>query len=250
MVIFIKQKINKPTLTPVKTKVVLNLMHELRSPLFNIKSFLETIYEYHFQLSDKQILEFLEVANQEVNRLVRLINNNLDNFKLSSNTLLYDTFLIESLSSFLVKSYEISALRKSLVFYFKLHKSVRLQRVQGNWDLMSQVLTNLISNSLKFTYPFGFISLKVKKLSVVKIKQRIKKNIVRLDLVDSGIGISKESVNTLLKSADSVSINPYFLESTGLGFSIVKDILAKSNNWVYIISGKKKGVCVFINLFM
>jgi signal transduction histidine kinase len=62
--------------------------HELKLPLFHMQSFLETLYEYNLKLSEEQRLDFLESANKESNRLVKLIDNILSfqSLKLISST--------------------------------------------------------------------------------------------------------------------------------------------------------------------
>nr|BDA98819.1 two-component sensor kinase [Chroomonas debatzensis] len=241
--------VDKVKCSKTYTKSTVNLIHELKNPLFNIRSFLETLYEYYFQLDDNQILEFLEVTNQEINRLTRLVTNTLDDFKLNSELFCFPKkVILENLVLFCIKSYRFSALRKQVSLYFKIHTSVRQRIVEGNSDLISQVLNNLISNSLKFTYPSGLILLKVKKVSSLKIRSRIKKEKVRLDLIDTGIGISKKNMIKILYTSKSIQGTPYFLDGTGLGFPIVKEILLKSNSLAYLISGLKKGTCIFFNL--
>jgi len=157
-----------------KGQIVKTLIHEIRSPLFNIKSFLETLYEYHFQLSDRQILEFLEIANQETNRLVRLTNSSLEVSRLNSRITLFNPFSIQDITSKVVQSYEITALSKSINLYYK--SKIKLPKIKGNYDLIFQVLTNLLTNSIKFTYPKGILILKVKKISSLSLKNRKKNN--------------------------------------------------------------------------
>ena len=69
MVIYL-EKLEKVKDTQFKSKITLNLIDEWRSALFNIKSCIEILYEYHFQRRDHQDLEFEEI---ELNRLVRIM---------------------------------------------------------------------------------------------------------------------------------------------------------------------------------
>src|SRR6056300_1520198 len=120
----------------VNGKLIQTLSHEIRSPLVNIKSFLETLYEYHFQLTDAQRLEFLQLA------------------KLNSNpTPRFQSFCIEDLLNQLLKSYDITTLVKEIILHHKCQKI--LPKSLGNQDLILQVLVNLLTNSIKFTYPKG-----------------------------------------------------------------------------------------------
>lgn len=71
-------------LNEAKSQFISNVSHELRTPLFNIKSFIETLYEYGEELSETQKYEFLETANRETDRLTRLVNDVLDLSRLES----------------------------------------------------------------------------------------------------------------------------------------------------------------------
>jgi len=51
------------------------MFHELRTPLFNIKTHIETLHEYGEDLSEAERREFLETANHETDRLARLVND-------------------------------------------------------------------------------------------------------------------------------------------------------------------------------
>jgi signal transduction histidine kinase len=66
-----------------------SIAHELRSPIFNIKAFLETMYEYNSTLTEFESLEFLEILNKEILRLTHLIDNLLDLYSLNSKDILY-----------------------------------------------------------------------------------------------------------------------------------------------------------------
>lgn len=235
-----------------KEQIVKTLVHEIRSPLFNIKSFLETLYEYHFQLTDRQILEFLEIANQETNRLVRLTNHSLELSRLNSRiTIFFSGFLINEITSKVVQSYEITALSKGINLYYKI--KVKGPIVKGNYDLLFQVLTNLLTNSIKFTYPKGSLILKVKQVISLSIQTRKKIVGFRIDVIDTGIGISRTNKKFVLTKENfsnykKIIIENTKLQGTGIGLSIVKEILDIHNKNYLLISHINKGTDIFFTL--
>jgi two-component system, OmpR family, sensor histidine kinase NblS len=234
-----------------KGQIVKTLIHEIRSPLFNIKSFLETLYEYHFQLSDRQILEFLEIANQETNRLVRLTNSSLEVSRLNSRITLFNPFSIQDITSKVVQSYEITALSKSINLYYK--SKIKLPKIKGNYDLIFQVLTNLLTNSIKFTYPKGILILKVKKISSLSLKNRKKTTGLRIDVIDTGVGLSLKNKNDLLNKCKfnkykKIHVKNNSIEGTGVGISIVTEILDKHNKSSSLVSNINKGTNTFFTL--
>lgn len=229
-----------------KGKIVNNLVHEIRSPLFNIKSFLETLYEYYFQLTDTQILEFLEIANQETSRLGRLISNSLDLYKLNSSGMTpYYLVCIKHLINQVVKSYEITRLQKNIFFCVKI--PCIIPKFLGSYDLILQVLTNLITNSLKFTYPSGSLILKLRVLNSLSIKTRKKSFLLRIDLIDNGIGISKSKVGNLFNPVKTIPPAKYCLDGLGLGLSIIKDLMDTQSKYINLISTISRGTCAIIN---
>jgi two-component system sensor histidine kinase NblS len=230
-----------------KGKLISNLVHEIRSPLFNIKSFLETLYEYYFQLTDTQILEFLEIANQETLRLLKLSSTSLELSRFNSNmSISYSLLCVKQLINQVTKSYEITRLHKNIVFYVKTPNT--FPKIIANYDVTLQVLTNLISNSLKFTYPFGLIIIKLRIVTSVSIKTRKRCFLLRIDIIDNGIGISKNNTEILFTRFKQVSKPRYYSEGFGLGLSIVKELMEGQSKSITLISIVSRGTCIVLNL--
>jgi two-component system sensor histidine kinase NblS len=230
-----------------KKKIIQTLTHEIRSPLFNIKSFLETLYEYHFQLTDIQTLEFLEIATQETNRLVRLTNQSLHLSRLNARLpVLFRLLVVEEIISRLAKSYEITVLTKQINFHYKVQ--INLPRVRGNYDLIFQVLINLIANSVKSTSPKGVLVIKLKSVSSLSINTRRKTFCLRIEVLDTGIGLSKIRKDILCNPYKKVQqFNPH-IDGTGIGLVIVKEVLGIHSKGLILISNSNKGADIFFNL--
>lgn len=235
-----------------KERVVKTLIHEIRSPLFNIKSFLETLYEYYFQLTDRQIFEFLEIANQETNRLVRLTTHSLELSRLNSQVrITFVIFPLQDMTNKLVQSYEITVLSKNINLYYK--SKTNLPKIIGNQDLLFQVLTNLLTNSIKFTYPKGILILKVKRIISLSSKTRKKIMGLRIDIIDTGVGLSRKNKYTLLNNQKDnnlreLEITTNAIEGSGIGLSIVKEILEIHHRYFFITSNVNKGTNTFFTL--
>jgi two-component system sensor histidine kinase NblS len=230
-----------------KNKIIQTLTHEIRSPLFNIKSFLETLYEYHFQLTDIQILAFLEIATQETNRLVRLTNQSLYISRLNARfPALFRSLVVEEIVTRLAKSYEITALTKQIKFYYKVQ--INLPTVRGNYDLIFQVLINLIANSIKCTYPTGLLIIKLKSVSSLSICTRRKILCVKVEVLDTGIGLSKLRKGILCNTYKKIHKLNSQIAGTGIGLAIVNEILGIHNKDSMLISNTNKGVNIFFNL--
>jgi two-component system sensor histidine kinase NblS len=230
-----------------KKKIIQTLTHEIRSPLFNIKSFLETLYEYHFQLTDIQILEFLEIATQETNRLVRLTNQSLQISRLNSRLpVLFRLLAVEEIINRLAQSYEITVLTKQINFYYKV--PINLPTVRGNYDCIFQVLINLIANSIKCTYPKGVLVIKLKIISSLSICTRKKKICVRVEVLDTGIGLSKIRKGIFCKTYNKMHKLNTRVDGTGIGLAIVTEILGIHDKGSILTSNTNKGASIFFHL--
>lgn len=236
-----------PEKTLAKKKIIQTLTHEIRSPLFNIKSFLETLYEYHFQLNDSQVLEFLEIANQETNRLVRLTNQSLQlsrvNFSIETMFRLLD---IEDIINKVSRSYKITALIKRINLYYKVKPNN--SKAMGNYDLIFQILINLITNSIKFTYPNGIVLVKLKNISSISTKKRKKTVSLRVEVLDTGIGLHPKKKTNSFKFNHSPNSLGNQVKGTGLGLDIVREILSMHNTSLTIMSNLNRGTSAFFKL--
>ena len=213
-------------LDKTQNRFMSNISHELRTPLFNIKSFIETIQEYDYTLSTWQKRYFLNIVNKETNRLTRLVNDILCISKLDSiNDLpLGNMNFVETINQ-TIANYQIIARDKAL----HLHSEISLTDliVQGNEDLLLQVLMNLVGNALKFTYKKGEVIIRIYPL---------KKSKVRIEIADTGVGIAYRYQQYIFQRFYRIENEVHFLKGTGLGLSIVDNILAEHKTRINIVS--------------
>lgn len=230
---------------------ILELAHELKIPLFNIKSFLETLYEYNFILSDTQRLEFLETANKETNRLILLVNN-LIQIELQQNNsalgIIHSRFQLSTLLSQVVSSYSLTAKNKNIKISCCFEKSDYL--VYGNSDLIIQVINNLLINSLKYTFPQKNIFVRTRIFRSVFSNLSVKKEKLNLTILDEGLGIPKMQVNYLGTNINCFNFrnSGTVVKGTGIGLIIVKRILSTHKSNVLFLSLLGKGSMVSFSL--
>jgi len=232
-------------LNEAKSQFISNVSHELRTPLFNIKSFIETLSEYGEDLTHVQRREFLDTANHETDRLTRLVNDVLDLSRLESSRTyeLSEVYLSQPIEQTL-RTCQLNAKDKGIELFQEIEEN--LPSVAGNYDLILQVLTNLVGNSLKFTNAGG-------KVTVLAYKTPAKSNTigqaaVRIEVADTGIGISVEDKEAIFERFFRVENRVHTLEGTGLGLSIVRNIIEKHNSRVYIDSEVGVGTSFWFEL--
>lgn len=215
-------------LNKAKSQFISNVSHELRTPLFNIKSFIETLHEYGEDLTEEERQEFLETANHETDRLTRLVNDVLDLSRLESSRV-YNLDYVDITQPIeqTVRTHQLNARDKEI----KLLKEIEvdLPAVLGHYDLLLQVLTNLVGNSLKFTQAGGVVT--IRAYVVPHHGDR-----VRIEVSDTGIGIDPEDQEAIFDRFFRVENRVHTLEGTGLGLSIVKNIIDKHHSRIHLIS--------------
>lgn len=233
-------------LNEAKSQFISNVSHELRTPLFNIKSFIETLSEYGEDLTEGQKKEFLDTANHETDRLTRLVNDVLDLSRLESSRTynLSEVDLTQPIEQTL-RTYQLNSKDKGI----KLEKDVpkNLPTVLGHYDLLLQVLTNLVGNSLKFTDAGGKVSIRAYQLES-NSTGGLQPSQIRIQVADTGIGISPEDREAIFERFFRVENRVHTLEGTGLGLSIVRNIIEKHNSQVYLESEVGVGTTFWFDL--
>ena len=225
-------------LDKTQNRFMSNISHELRTPLFNIKSFIETIQEYDYTLSNWQRRYFLDIVNKETNRLTRLVNDILCISKLDSriNVPLGEMNIAEIINQ-TTANYQIVARDKKLYLYSYL-SSLNLN-VKGNKDLLFQVLINLVGNALKFTYKDGEIILRAYSIQTQK---------VRVEIVDTGVGISYTYQQYIFQRFYRVENDVHTLKGAGLGLSSVNTILVEHKTEINVVSRYGVGSAFWFDL--
>ena len=232
-------------LNEAKSQFISNVSHELRTPLFNIKSFIETLSEYGEDLTEVQRREFLDTANHETDRLTRLVNDVLDLSRLESSRTynLSEVDLTQPIEQTL-RTCQLNAKDQGIELNQELQP--KLPSVVGNYDLLLQVLTNLVGNSLKFTNSGGKVT--VKAYETKAESNTLNQAAVRIEIIDTGIGISSEDKEAIFERFFRVENRVHTLEGTGLGLSIVRNIIEKHNSRVYIDSEVGVGTTFWFEL--
>jgi two-component system, OmpR family, sensor histidine kinase NblS len=230
-------------LNEAKSQFISNVSHELRTPLFNIKSFIETLCEFGDDLTQTERREFLETANHETDRLTRLVNDVLDLSRLeSSKTYNLDAVDVAQIIEQTLRTYQLSAKDKGLEVIQEVEAS--LPPVIGHYDLLLQVLTNLMGNALKFTEAGGKIAIRAYKLK----NEGDRSPQVRVEVSDTGIGIDAEDRESIFERFFRVENRVHTLEGTGLGLSIVKNIIERHHSKVHLISEVGIGTTFWFDL--
>jgi len=247
-------------LNAAQKRFISNVSHELRTPLFNIKSYVETLYDLGEQLTKDEQKEFLGVANSETDRLTRLVNDVLDLSKLESGrTIQLEPLSIKEAMEQTIRNYKLNAQDKDVKLILNIENN--LPFVLGNWDMLLQVLDNLVGNALKFSQKGGTINLKAytwpdicvaspvdldNQAPHCEILSPIPK--VRIEVSDTGCGISEIDQQRIFERFYRVEDSVHTEVGTGLGLSIVKGIVDKHGSEIRMASETNTGTTFWFEL--
>jgi two-component system sensor histidine kinase NblS len=247
-------------LNAAQSRFISNVSHELRTPLFNIKSYIETLYDMGDQLTESEKVEFLGIANAETDRLTRLVNDVLDLSRLESDR----SWDLEPLDLGMaieqtLRTYRLNAEDKGVSLLFE--PDPQLQQVRGNWDLLLQVLDNLVGNALKFTPRGGRLRLLAylwpdhcllepgtepsgnPTCALTSPLPRL-----RVELADTGCGISEADQQRIFDRFYRVENAVHTEVGTGLGLSIVRGNLEKLGTAIHMVSEPGIGTTFWFEL--
>ncbi|MBE9028495.1 PAS domain-containing protein [filamentous cyanobacterium LEGE 11480] len=231
-------------LNEAKSQFISNVSHELRTPLFNIKSFIETLYEYGDALEPEQQREFLETANRETDRLTRLVNDVLDLSRLESGkAYAFDAVDLHQAVDQTLRTYQLNAKDKGITLRQEIAPG--LPTIWGNYDLLLQVLANLIGNALKFTHE-GTVAIRAYCLDECDLDEQAQ--MVRVEIADTGLGIDVEDQVGVFERFFRAENRVHTLEGTGLGLSIVRNILEKHGTQASLVSEVGTGTTFWFDL--
>ncbi len=221
-------------LDQLKSNFVSNITHELRTPLVAIdKSIALILAKSAGEVSSTQE-EFLSIAQRNIKRLSNMINDLLDLSKLEAGKMKIN---IQPSSIVYVIGESVGSLdnwskTKSISIEKKIENE--LPAINIDPDKIIQVLNNLIGNAIKFTPINGKITIEASLLCESKE--------VIVSIQDNGVGISKEDLpnifNKFYQAGERVASD---INGTGIGLSIVKEIIQLHGGKIWVESEKGEG---------
>jgi signal transduction histidine kinase len=198
--------------------MIANVSHDLKTPLTMIRSYAELIQDISGDNPTKRN-EHLQVIIDETNHLNAIVSDMLTMSKMQANAVSIvkvDFDLVEAANTVLT-TYHIVAEQDGFTIEFNKPKSAY---VNGDINKIKQVMSNLITNAIKYSGEDKVILVNIKKVG----------RRVRFDVIDHGAGIPEDELTHVWERYYKTSVNhARTTEGTGLGLSIVKSILTIHN---------------------
>ncbi|MBP2017757.1 signal transduction histidine kinase/CHASE3 domain sensor protein/DNA-binding transcriptional MerR regulator [Symbiobacterium terraclitae] len=216
----------------LKSEFVNTVSHELRTPLTSIMGYLSLVLAETVGPLQEQQREFLNVVSRNTSRLANLINDLLDIQRIESGRMplnLTPTSLSQVVSQ-VAETFRVQAEQKGLSFTVNLPEGGE-PLIQADPDRLTQIVSNLVSNAVKYTREGG-----------VTITVSADGDRVELSVADTGIGISPSDQKRIFEKFYRAE-HPYVREvgGTGLGLPIVRTMVEEHGGELRLESEPGKG---------
>ena len=226
-----------------KSEFLSRMSHEIRTPMNGIVG-MSTIAMQNIDNTDK-IKDCLEKVIMSSKHLLALINDVLDMSKIESGKveLRHESFNFRAFLQDLENLYGEQAKSKGISYETILASDLEVQII-GDSLRLNQVLSNLLSNALKFTPAKGMIKLRVSKTGEVQ------ENVyLRFEVIDTGCGIAEENYDKIFESFEQENVDvTYKYGGTGLGLSIVKRFTGLMGGGIHVTSVQGSGSTFTVDL--
>ncbi|MDJ0518753.1 MAG: ATP-binding protein [Trichodesmium sp. MO_231.B1] len=232
----------------MKDEFISVVSHELRTPLTSIHSSLKILATGKLGNLSTKGQRMLRIADEQTDRLVRLVNNVLDLQRIQSGKVKMNKkgcqameLMIEACQTMqgIAQEYEVNLFSKSVAF-----------EVWADRDYIVQTLTNLLSNAIKFSPPNSTVFLSAKMESPQDSNGREKQiSYVTFEVKDEGQGIPADRLETIFERFQQVdSSDSRKKGGTGLGLTICRQIIEEHGGKIWAESCLGKGSTFYFTL--
>ena len=213
----------------LKTKFFSNITHEFRTPLTLIQGPAQELLEKATDTESRQLIGLIKTNSD---RLLKLINQLLDLARLDAHEMKLSPQDINLASFFTTIISQFTSLADSRSIHFTWHFSESLPTVYTDDEKLETIVTNLISNSLKFTPAGGNVQVNIALVD----------NVLQLEVIDNGRGIPQKKLEHIFDRFYQVEpTDSSHAEGTGIGLALVKEYVEVMKGIINVESEKGKG---------
>ena len=235
----------------LKSEFISIVSHELRTPLTAIKNSLEICLSGKAGDVSSIMDKFLNMAKRNVTRLSGIINDLLDLSKVEAGKMdfKFEKANINTPVEFIKNTFENVAKEKNIELILEKDQDTYLTYFDN--QRIEQVMSNLISNAIKFTNENGNIVVKVENIKLANVDKTkllgyenpvFYENYIKISVKDSGIGIAEEDQKKVFDQFQQIenSLNRKN-GGTGLGLPIAKQLIEAHKGFIWVESEINRG---------
>lgn len=248
-----KEQANKKLerLERMKSEFISIVSHELRTPLTAIKNSMDIILSGKAGVLTDAMDKFMNMGRRNVTRLAGIINDLLDLSKIEAGKMdfKFEVMKIEPVIEYVKSSLDEMAKEKNLTFITKIEDN--FADIYADARRLEQVLTNLVSNAIKFTPENAKVEIRTQVLDAKEInhvemfedvQNKLKGKYLQICVKDDGIGISQENLSHVFdKFAQIENSLSRKIGGSGLGLPIARQLLDAHNGAIWCNSMPEKG---------
>lgn len=230
-----QEKIKAEKANEAKSIFLFNMSHDIRTPMNAIVGYSQLMKK---ELTNPKLVHYQEMIEQSSKLLLSIINNVLDMARVESGKMeLDENFeVVGNVSQLVCSVFAAEASRKNI----ELHENVNVEHkyVIVDSTKMQEILSNLISNAIKYTPEGGKVLIDVQELPYDKEGYVL----IQTKVTDTGIGMSEEflpSLFDLFTRERNTTLSK--IPGTGLGMAIVKNFVDLMNGSIEVESKLGKG---------
>ncbi len=215
MIVIFQNVTQLKELEKIRTDFIATISHEFKTPLTSIMMGTDVLIDEGLgPLNDDQ-MQFMRAIREDGDRLTNLVNDLLELTRIESGKAVYkfQNLSIDDIIEFAVKPFYLIAEQQDKTIYFNCDEDI--PPVTADFEKITWVLNNLISNALKYTNAGDEISVTAMK----------KENTVYVTVKDTGTGIPKEYIDKIFEKFVQVKDGDFEVRGTGLGLAVVRDII-------------------------
>ncbi len=229
-----KQTLQLKELDKAKSRFFTNISHEFRTPL-TVISGLTSLVSNSFSLP-KEVKDNLKIVYRNSQQLLRLVNQVLDLAKLESHTLTVSYVCADVVPYLKYLGESFYSYAESNHVHLSVNSNVNQLLMDYDPDRLKDIISNLISNAIKFTPEEGSVDLTIDQVEVDDIEM------LQVVVQDTGIGIAEVDIPHIFDRFYQIADSPTrTYEGTGVGLAFAKELITLLGGSMNVSSIKDKG---------
>lgn len=208
--------------------------HELKTPLTSLKGYLEILERLTANSNNSKVIDIVSKSNTHIEKINSLLSELLDVSRIQSGKLQLNISKFD-IVDLIKNNIQIVQPLTNHIISLTGEKSVQ---ISGDKQRLEQVLTNLITNAIKYSPDADKIIINVEK----------KKNYIKISVQDFGIGIQKQNIKKLFKRFYRIESSANKFSGLGIGLYISAEIVSRHKGGINVESEYGKGSTFYFTL--